>query len=94
MITELRYASACLANFDAGTPNPAALQRSTREIRIAADRAFDEWLHTLPQSLVLDVEDRAVLLAGAWQADAYERGFRAGIRLMCQAMGGGFDEDN
>lgn len=85
-MTELRLVAACLQEQGRGFPTLEHLEKSTTEHRKEEEQAFREWLNTLPEHLILPAENHTLSLTSAWIDESYERGFIAGMRLMCQIL--------
>ena len=85
-MTELRLTAACLQDGGRSLPTGEYLSKDAAEHRREAEHAFREWLNTLPEELILPAEDHTLSLTSAWIDESFERGFVAGMRLMCQVL--------
>ncbi len=85
-MNELRLVAACLQGEGKEFPTLEHIAKSAVEIRKEAEEDFRQWLMTLPKELTNNAEDNALSLTNAWIDESYERGFVAGMRLMCQVL--------
>ncbi len=85
-MNELRFVAACLQGGGRNFPTLEHVEKSTADTRREVEEAFHRWLASLPQELTVDAEDAALSLTSAWMDESFERGFVAGMRLMCQVL--------
>ena len=85
-MNELRFVAACLQGDGRNFPTLESVKKSTAEARREAEESFHRWLASLPEELTVDAEDAALSLTCAWMDESFERGFIAGMRLMCQVL--------
>ncbi len=87
-MNELRFIAACLQGKGKNFPTLEHVEKSTVLRREEAKEAFRRRLATLPEELTVSAENNALSLASAWIDESYEKGFSAGMRLMCQVLTG------
>ncbi len=85
-MNELRFTALCLQGQGREFPTLEYAEKSAAKYRKKAEDEFRQWLGTMPQEMRSDIESNALSLVSAWMDESYERGFTAGIRLMCQAL--------
>ena len=85
---EVHKAVAMLLCEEGAFPSRETLKSDFSEAREADEAALFGFIYKLPKPSSIEAEELATAAIASTTDEAFERGFRAGIRFIIQAMGG------